>query len=282
MTPSEMCSLTLEASMKYFFGFWICLLFLCASGCSMMQPKGQFSASDVLRENTNTIDLLAELRKDKLLQPSAQLNNDEYSQALDEALKEFNASWGEGAKDRRNQVLDRIIMASNLLCESYKSDLMNRQARVNFLMGALGTTVGAAGAVVKSVSAANNFSALSSITSGVRAEYNQEYFASQAAGILSKAIDKQRFEMLGDFIPAREMPVAIYSIELAIADGVTYHGACSLAGAYKYAENAVAKIDTDLGPKTTAASTFGVKEKKDAEKNRENALTSMMLKGGLK
>jgi hypothetical protein len=35
----------------------------------------------------------------------------------------------------------------------------------------------------------------------------------------------------------------VYSLESALADVVTYHGACSLVGGLEYAEGAISKLD---------------------------------------
>jgi hypothetical protein len=242
----------------------ICVISLLAiqlSGCSSFRKAsndmGKFQAEPILRSGPlESLDLLVALNRNKPDRPSSQLGGAEYSLALDDALQRFNGDWGSQAAGQRNLILDRIILASTQSCEKYKGDMLRKQAQANFWLGTLGVTLGAAGAVVAGLQAANNLSAASAITSGVRAEYNQDYFADQAANALTKAIDKRRAQMLGEFAEAKKQTIENYSVRLALADGAQYHGVCSLIGAMQYADHAVSVLDPEKGLKTTAASTF--------------------------
>ncbi len=181
------------------------------------------------------------------------------------------------SKDKlsRNRVQDRIMMASNQLCEQYKVVLKKKQSNANFWFGTASTTFGAAGAVASGVQAAKNLSALSGLTSGVRAEYNQSYFSDLAAQVVTKGIDARRSEILEKINEAKLLPIEEYTLEASIADAISYHGACSLISGLEQADGAVTKLTTPVGLDALFANPaykakVKAKEDEQAEEDKED------------
>jgi hypothetical protein len=115
---------------------------------------------------------------------------------------------------------------------------------------------GAAGAVVTGADGARALAGLSGATSGVRAEYNEQYFADLAAHVVTKGINARRNEILEKIHVAQGMSVKEYTIEIAIADAIVYHGACSLVGGLEQADSTVTKFKGDVGLDALGANTI--------------------------
>jgi hypothetical protein len=176
-------------------------------------------------------------------------SDEAFAMALDAALREFDPNATD-AKVRRNRIQDRLILASNDLCENYKSRMKQKQSRFNFWSGSAATLFGAAGSLIPHAATAKIFSGLAGATTGIRAEYNQDYFADVAAHVITKAISLRRATMLAEFEKNRKEDATSYTIERALADAVNYHGACSLVGGLEEADKAVSTIETLRGVDT--------------------------------
>lgn len=218
---------------------WSCLISL--SGCALFDSDGthptKFTSSDIFEKPIDRIDILSYLTKgDK----NAEKNKKDYSLQLEMALENFTKT----DVMERNKVQDRIILASNASCEKYKSILKERQSKANFWLGTAATTFGAAGAVVTGAEAGRTLAALSGTSSGVRAEYNQSYFSDLAAQVITKGITARRAQILETIDSARAKTLTEYTVEMAIADAITYHGSCSLIGGLEQADAAIVKTSS--------------------------------------
>jgi hypothetical protein len=182
------------------------------------------------------------------------LSGEAFANKFDAALREFDASTLQ-----RNRLQDRLILASNELCENYKVTLKKKQSRFNFWAGTATTVFGAAGAVTPVASTASIFAALSGISSGTRAEYNQNYFADLAAHVITKGINARRSDILEKIHTTRKANLAEYTVEAAIGDVVTYHGACTLTSGLEQADVALAKLDVNAGIDALSANAFFAK-----------------------
>lgn len=234
------------------------LLTVSITGCaSWRKDLGEFRSDVVLREAPKTVDLLRLLSSSPPPASTSTLamSDQEYLVALDDAYGGFTKAFPDAklAVERRNLILDRIVEASNESCERFKADLLHRQARENFLLGTFATIAGGAGAVVRSAKAASNYAAAAGVSSGIRAEFNQQFFADKAAQVLTAAIDRARADMKVMFESAKARPLSEYSVVAAVADGVQFNGACSIAGAFNYTANAIAQIDVQKGLKNSNA-----------------------------
>jgi len=89
-------------------------------------------------------------------------------------------------KQRRNAIQEGIIAASNQRCGEYKKLLKALDSRANFVLGSLTTAIAGAGAIFTPASTVRALSGIASIVSGVRSEFNEDYFANQTIQVLRK------------------------------------------------------------------------------------------------
>ena len=140
---------------------------------------------------------------------------------------------------QRNRLQDRLILVSNQYCEDFKVALKKKHSQFNYWAGFISTVAGTLGGVENT----KYLSSLSGISSGVRAEYNQNYFADLVTQVITKAINSRRTEVLRDIFVARDMDTTKYTIEAAIGDVINYHGACSLIAGLEQADGALSKAN---------------------------------------
>ena len=80
------------------------------------------------------------------------------------------------------------------------------------------------------------------MTSGVRAEYNDVYFSSQAFELVSKAIRSVRDKTLKGIRDERRGKSAKdYTLEAAVGDAVRFHGTCNVLAGLEEASDAVTR-----------------------------------------
>jgi hypothetical protein len=248
------------------------------AGCGTKQLKDQqgtaraenkYSAGALIVQPIEYIDLIT------LIEPEAPRAEDEdgdgvaqrkeseadYAYRLEQVIRNADIDELE-----RNQIQDRLFMASNKLCEAYKVSLKRKSSRVNFWTGLAATTFGAAGSVAAEASS-KYWSALSGVATGTRAEYNQSYFADVATQVITKGINKRRQDIYEAISVARRKKLADYTLELAIADAITYHGACSLIAGLEQADASLTKFSNNAGLDALGANPFFApwKAKRDAE-----------------
>lgn len=157
------------------------------------------------------------------------------------------AIQSETAVDRRNRVQQRLILASDINCGIFTDRLYKIQGSGNFALGALATMMGGAGAIVTDVDSARILSGLSSITSGVRAEANEDFFRKQWIEALAKAIDNERNRMREQIDAHKGDTIAEYPVEEAVAEVLRYNDACSVVSALKEVNRAVTIADDPAG-----------------------------------
>ena len=161
-------------------------------------------------KEANVIDVLA------LLETSSPTTvTGTYTHRLDNALSKLIDSDRDNSAARRNMLLDRMIHASNELCEAYKTTLKQKQSNANFLYGTGTLMLGSLGGAVSGANAARNLSSLSAISSGMRAEHNQSFYSDQSAQVIVKAIELRRSNMLGAF----ELGASLHDQRLFDPDG---------------------------------------------------------------
>lgn len=114
---------------------------------------------------------------------------------LDKALGDFRKFSKDNpteAAKARNDLQERLIMASNSACREFAQHLNTMQSTSNFFFGTLATGAGAAAAIVSSTVAAKALGGSAGAISGTRAEYNADYFYNQAAPVVTRSIDDRR------------------------------------------------------------------------------------------
>ena len=147
----------------------------------------------------------------------------------------------------RNALQERLLAASSQRCNAYKGNLQRTFSRTNFGLGILSTIAGTAGAVVNSAAAASTWAGVSAISSGTRAEFNQDYMSNLAAYVIVDGIDKRR-QVIYEQIQTRGQAKSYeaYPVEAAIKDALYYHGQCSVIAGFQEASDSI-KTSKDPG-----------------------------------
>ncbi|WP_374652343.1 hypothetical protein [Dongia sp.] len=131
-------------------------------------------------------------------------------------------------KRRRDQVQERLLGASNDMCYRYKRFLQNVHSHGNFFFGALTTIAGAAGAIVTG-GGSQILAGTASALSGIRAEFNQDYFSNLTVATVWKGIELRRDRAFNTIaIEGQEKDTFVYPVEAAVKDAINYHAECSL------------------------------------------------------
>jgi hypothetical protein len=155
--------------------------------------------------------------------------------SMDGALAAFDSdlernhirAWQEDRRLGRNEIQGILLTASIQRCNFYKQYLRRISSHEEFAMGSLATIFGGVGAIVTGVQATRIFSALAGISSGIRAEFMQDFLSNLSTSVIIPGIEKRRGEILIEIANKRCLGVPSYSLTMAIADAVRFHGACS-------------------------------------------------------
>lgn len=171
---------------------------------------------------------------------------------LELARKIFYATCGspQSCGDARNRVQDRLIWASENACTDYLVQVRRSFTATNLNLGTATTLFGALGAVLTSADATRVFSGASAFTSGLRAEYNDVYFSSQAFELVSRAIRSVREKarkQIADYRNANR-DIQNYTLDGAVSDAMRYHGTCNVMAGLEEAADAITR-DRDPGLK---------------------------------
>lgn len=181
---------------------------------------------------------------------------------------------------RRNLIQDRFIVASNNRCNLYFTYLKGLSTGVNNTFGILTTILAGAGSIVTHTDTARLLSGGAAISSGTRAELNQNIFNNLTTNAIIPAIINEREKKLSEIKNHRNDKLEKYSVAMAIADAIDYHGKCSLDIGIKATGMAVNKY-TDLGLKEIEKNDLKEVEKelvKDNLKDKFNSIENKTVK----
>lgn len=166
-----------------------------------------------------------------------------------DACVNSDSTTNERCAFRRDRVQDRLIWASESACADYLSNVRRSFTSTNLNLGGATTLFGALGSILNSKDAIRVFSGAAGVTSGLRAEYNDVYFSSQAFEVVSKAIRNVREKALKTINDERRNKgIREYTLEAAIADATRYHATCNVMAGLEEAADAVTR-DRDPGLK---------------------------------
>ncbi|MCR6479180.1 hypothetical protein NU688_23690 [Variovorax sp. ZS18.2.2] len=167
-----------------------------------------------------------------------------YSVRYDLVFAGFSTRADEATpEERRNLAQNRLLAASERRCGRFFQFLKKDNSDVNFQFAVGSSVLATAGALVPGIRAAQNLSGLSALVSGVRAEYNNEYYANLAVSVITKAIDEKRKELRIQLQAAQAQPYARYDIAAAVADGVRYDASCNIANGLEQANEALQRLN---------------------------------------
>ncbi len=182
-----------------------------------------------------------------LLDPTSEgMEKDELLKSKREKLrKAFNGFYKYPTDQlrRRNRIQERILSASNQRCGEYKNYLKQFDSGINFFLGSLTTAVAGAGAIFTGVDTIRALSGSASILSGVRSEFNQEYFSNQTIQVLTNGFEAKRREIYKGILKTRKQGLTRYPVEAAIKDAVVYHSSCSLLTGLEYAALSIERVE---------------------------------------
>lgn len=151
--------------------------------------------------------------------------------AFDVFAQNAASSGASGAKGMRNEVVGRLMIASNQACARFTQRMNSFQSGTNFWAGSLATALAGAGAIVTTANTARMFAGLAGVASGVRAEFNADIFYQQVVPALRKAIDVSRDSLRTSILGHFREDYDIYPMPVAFAEVIRYNDACSLVGA---------------------------------------------------
>ncbi len=175
----------------------------------------------------------------------------------DLAFEAFNG--GLGATDlirRRNGVQSRLLTASDRRCGRYSQFLKKKQSDRNFQFGVASSVFSTLGALVPGLRGAQNLSGLSALTSGVRAEYNQDYFANLTASVITRGIEEKRKVAMEDIARRRGEAYDNYSVQQAVEDAVRYDSMCNIVAGLEKANDSLLEQGREPGIEQLARATL--------------------------
>lgn len=157
------------------------------------------------------------------------------------------ASFGEQASHasrmaQRNLVQNRLVAASDRRCGRFFQFLKKDNSDSNMVFATAASVFSVAGALVPGLQAAKNLSGASALTSGLRAEYNNEYFSNLAVSVITKAIDEKRTELRRNLTVAQHLPYSRYDVAAAVADAVRYDASCNVTAGLEQANEALQRL----------------------------------------
>ncbi|OPY69251.1 MAG: hypothetical protein A4E63_01854 [Syntrophorhabdus sp. PtaU1.Bin050] len=133
---------------------------------------------------------------------------------------------------RRNRIQETLIAASVQRCNVYLSYIRRIDSKVGLALGSLATILGGAGAIVTGTDSARALAGSAGISSGLRAEFKEDFFYNQTINVISKGIRERRKEIYKEIEAHRGEDggacLTQYPVEAAVKDALLYHGACSM------------------------------------------------------
>lgn len=150
-----------------------------------------------------------------------------------------------GANDlvpARDRLQERLFAASVITCSRFEQHLNSYQSYTNFGLGGLTSLAAGAGAAVTGAVAARSLAGTAGVLSGVRAEYNADFFYKQTISVLIKAIDNWRKSEITEIRSKRSKAANNYNeypVEAAVGDALAWNDGCSLVHALSLTSDAV-------------------------------------------
>lgn len=228
---------------------------LLAAGCSTVpggagfdrtvQLSGAQPVSPVEVETVNLLQLLDPGNTLPGLPPGSLPREQDLGKMYDLAFARFPylGDSEASARQRRNLVQNRVLMAADRRCGRFLQHLKIQNADTNFGLGIATVVAAAAAAVVPGARDAKTLSAIGAVTSGARAEYNNEYFSNLSVSIVTKAIEQHRAGMRATVVAAQGRPYASYDIAAAVGDAIRYDAACNVLSGLETANEAVQRMN---------------------------------------
>lgn len=143
----------------------------------------------------------------------------------------------------RNEVQDHLIAASNQKCGDYIRLLHSLRGDTDVFWGGLTTLLAGAGSVLSHAETAKAFSVGGAVSSGIRSEFSQAYFANLAIEVMVSGINSKRATILTDINSRRADTATDYTLNGAVRDALLYHGSCNAVTGMEVAGQSITRAD---------------------------------------
>jgi hypothetical protein len=186
------------------------------------------------------------------------------------AIRDANASSKAGvaenkARAARNEIQGELITASAQRCNWFKAYLRRLSSDSDLAFGLASIVSGGVGAILTGVNGARIASGVSAIFGGARAEFDHDIMSGLTSSVIIPGIETARTQIMGEIITRRCLGLGSYSLSLAIADAVRFHGACSFDVGVKVASQAIEHAnDNSVGINALATTLMQLKNVRDA------------------
>jgi hypothetical protein len=146
-------------------------------------------------------------------------------------------------KLQRNLVQNRLVAASERRCGRFFQFLKKDSSDMNFAFAAASGFLATAAALVPGMRATQNLAGLSAFSSGLRAEYNNEYYANLAISVITRGIEEKRNELRSKIQSIQQSEYGNYDIATAVADAVKYDASCNIVNGLEQANEAIQRLN---------------------------------------
>ncbi len=144
---------------------------------------------------------------------------------------------------RRNLVQNRITLAADRRCGRFMQHLKIQNSDINFFMGIATVATTTIAAVVPGARDAKRLAGLGAITSGSRAEFNNEYFSNLSVSVITKAIEQHRKGFLEELQRKQQTLYVNYDIAAAVGDAIRYDASCNVLVGLETANEALQRAE---------------------------------------
>jgi hypothetical protein len=150
----------------------------------------------------------------------------------------------DGAIRGRNLVQNRLMAAAERRCGRYIQFLRSDNTSTNFAFASAAGVLSTLGALISHEQSARTFSALGGMTSGLRAEYNNEFYSNLAISVIIRGITEKRRSLRED-LEHKQQTTSYdrYDIAAAIRDAVEFDAACNVVNGLETANEAVQRLN---------------------------------------
>lgn len=190
-------------------------------------------ANELLPEQVETVselDLLVMVEQnsqDSVATYSKGALSEDDQAAIDLKLHRALANF-EGTPAKVAMIQDRLLFASDQKCNLFLKYLSRIQSYSRTTSKWLSILSGGAGALIANIDLARIFSGVSSMSTGLGAAVEDNFFSNVATSVIGPAIVRARLEYYNVILEKRKATPPTYSLGEAITDAVRYHGLCTL------------------------------------------------------
>jgi hypothetical protein len=146
-------------------------------------------------------------------------------------------------KQHRNLVQNRLLAASERRCGRFFQYLKRDNSNKNFWFATFSSVFATAGALVPGLRAAQNLSGISALGTGLRAEYNNEFYANLAVSVITRGIEEKRNVLRAKLNASQHIPYDNYDIAAAVTDAVQFDSSCNIVNGLELANEAIQRFN---------------------------------------